>query len=247
MKKLVLDIETIPADVSVPKTREALEYLYNRKIEKKMRDKNVTRDEAILDFGDFDSFVNTTGLDGSFGRVLCIAYAVNSDPVRVICHPDNEAKTLADFWHVAGQCDLFIGHNVMDFDLRFILQRSIVLGVKPSWNRFQELGKKPWDMVKYLSFSRYSNLPIFDTMQEWGNWGSAKVGLEHIALALGIPTPKVGIDGSEVWQFFKDGKVTEICDYCARDVETTRAVYERITMTGGLKQNDLFVDYSDPF
>jgi predicted PolB exonuclease-like 3'-5' exonuclease len=117
----------------------------------------------------------------------------------------------------------------MDFDLRFLLQRSIILGVKPSWNRFQEFGKKPWEMGKYLSFARYSNLPIFDTMQEWSNWGSQKVGLEHVALALGIPTPKEGIDGSEVWNFYKDGKINDICEYCKRDVETTRAVYNRMT------------------
>jgi predicted PolB exonuclease-like 3'-5' exonuclease len=66
-------------------------------------------------------------------------------------------------------------------------------------------------------------------MQEWSNWGSAKVGLEHVALALGIPTPKEGIDGSEVWKFYQAGKVKDICDYCMRDVETTRAVYKRMT------------------
>jgi predicted PolB exonuclease-like 3'-5' exonuclease len=60
--------------------------------------------------------------------------------------------------------------------------------------------------------------------------GIEKLGLEHVALALGNPTPKgEGIDGSEVWNFFKAGKVKEICDYCERDVETTRAVYKRMT------------------
>ena len=160
--------------------------------------------------------------------MLCIAYAVNDDDTRVICNPDNEKKTLEDFWFVARQIDLFVGHNIMEFDLRFLLQRSIILGVKPSWNRFQELGKKPWEMTKYLDFARYKNLPIFDTMHEWANWGSSKSGLEHLALAMGIPTPKEGIDGSEVWNFYRAGKVKEICDYCMRDVETTRAVYKRM-------------------
>lgn len=230
MKKLFFDIETIPADES---SYPALQYLYDRKIEKRMKEKKIDREAAISEYGDFDKFVNDTGFDGSFGRVLCIAYAVNDEATRVICNPDNEKKTLEDFWFVAHQCDQFVGHNIMEFDLRFILQRSMVLGVKPSWNRFQELGKKPWDMLKYLDFARYKNLPIFDTMQEWSNWGNQKLGLEHVALALGIPTPKEGIDGSEVYNFFKAGKVTEICDYCKRDVETTRAVYNRMVFYGG--------------
>lgn len=231
MKKIYFDIETIPADLQNESTRTALEYLYERKIIKKMKEKNYDRDAALQDLGSFEKFVEGTGFDGSFGRVLCIAYAINQDAPRVICHPENEKKTLEDFWFIAKQIDLFVGHNIMDFDLRFLLQRSIILGVQPTWNRFQELGKKPWEMGKYLSFARYSNLPIFDTMYEWSNWGSGKVGLEHLALALGIPTPKEGIDGSEVWNFYQAGKVQEICDYCIRDVETTRAVYERMTFS----------------
>ena len=228
---MYFDIETIPAGES---SHEALQYLYNRKIEKKMKEKGLDRETAITDFGPFEQFVNSTGFDGSFGRVLCISYAVNDDAIRTIYNAtDDEAgekKALEDFWFVAKQIDLFVGHNIMEFDLRFLLQRSMVLGVKPTWNRFTELGKKPWEMGKYLSFARYQNLPIFDTMHEWSNWGNNKVGLEHLALALNIPTPKgEGIDGSEVWNFYKAGKVQEICDYCERDVETTRAVYKRMT------------------
>lgn len=226
MKRLYFDIETIPADTS---SHEPLAYLYERKILKKMKDKNCSREDAMTEIGTLEKYVDNTGFDGAFGRILCIAYAVNDDPVRVICNDGNEKKTLEDFWFVAKQIDLFVGHNIMEFDLRFILQRSIILGVEPTWSRFEEPGKKPWDMPRFLSFARYKSCPIFDTMQEWSNWGSAKVGLEHVALALGIPTPKEGIDGSEVWKFYQAGKVKEICDYCMRDVETTRAVYKRMT------------------
>jgi DNA polymerase elongation subunit (family B) len=72
------------------------------------------------------------------GRVLCISYAVNDEKTRTICNPDNEKKTIEDFWFVAKQIDLFVGHNIMEFDLRFILQRSMVLGVQPTWTRFSE-------------------------------------------------------------------------------------------------------------
>ena len=238
MKRLFFDIETIPADGVL--SHEPLHYLYERKLAKKIKEKSCTRDEAIADLGEFEVWVNTTGFDGSFGRILCLAYAVNDGPVKFLCAAKEgdektgslsaEKKLLEDFWFIAAQCDLFVGHNIMEFDLKFILQRSIILGVKPTWTRFEEPGVKPWDIHKFLSFARYKSCPIFDTMQEWSAWGSPKIGLEHVALALGIPTPKgEGIDGSEVWNFFKDGKIKDICDYCMRDVETTRAVYNRMT------------------
>ncbi len=233
MKKLFFDIETIPA---AEDSKTALQYLYDRK-----KLKNPDLEES------FEDFYLKTSFDGAFGRVACIAYAVNDDAIRVISDKDGEKKALEDFWFVAAQCDQFIGHNIMDFDLRFLLQRSIILGVQPTWTRFQELGKKPWEMGKYLSFARYNNLPIFDTMMEWSNWGGQKSGLEHVALAMGIPTPKDGIDGSEVWKFYQAGKIDEICEYCKRDVDVTRAVYRRMTFANQSSDKDVSYDNSLPF
>ena len=102
----------------------------------------------------------------------------------------------------------------MDFDLRFIYQRSIALGVKPAYE---------------ISFARYRNYPIFDTMKEWVKWSTTGVGLEYLAIALGIPSPKDGIDGSQVAEFYKQGKVNDILEYCKRDVLTARDVYRKIT------------------
>jgi predicted PolB exonuclease-like 3'-5' exonuclease len=50
-----------------------------------------------------------------------------------------------------------------------------------------------------------------------------------LAVALGIPSPKDGIDGSQVAEFFLNGKVNDILEYCKRDVLTTRSVYQRMT------------------
>lgn len=229
MNKLFLDIETIPADTEDERMKTALTVLYDRKIEKRAKRKELSenvvyevearqKSEGLR----FEDFLRGTSFDGSFGRVLCICLAVNDDPVKCYCNPLDERKTIEQFWKVAGQCDLFVGHNVLDFDLRFIWQRSIVLGVRPTW---QDTDKKS---RRYLSFGRYSGRPVFDTMHEWVKWGRDSIGLEHVALSLGLPTPKGDIDGSKVWDYYREGKIKEICEYCTRDVETTRMVYKRM-------------------
>ena len=220
MKKLYFDIETLPAREEATDT---LRYLYDRKMSK--RDPDSDREPMP-----FTEFFEKTGLDGAYGQVLVIAYAIDDEPVEYLCDPDNEVAVLEKFWKIASGVDIFVGHNIRDFDLPFIMQRSIVLGVKPSWSIYQEAGKKPWEMNKYLNFARYNSVPIFDTMWEWSRWVDkwSNKNLEHIALALGIPTPKQGIDGTQVAEFYRQGKVKEICDYCVRDVETTRAVYKRM-------------------
>jgi len=215
MKKLYFDIETLPANEG---SKEILELLFKKKQEKsakKKKKKAGCEEVCDIDADDFDSFFRKTSFDGAFGRVLCIAYAINDGELEVICNPDDEKKTLKEFWEIAKDVDLFIGHNIMDFDLRFLCQRSAILGVKPT---------------RDLSFARYRHDPIFDTMKEWSKWGDPKncSSLEHIALAMGIPSPKDDIDGSQVYDFFMDGKVKDICDYCKKDVATTRLVYKRM-------------------
>jgi len=222
MRLLFLDIETIPAP---DEEKETLKFLYQRKLEKKAKVKDMSQEvEVEGDFiKGFEEFYGNTTFDGSFGRVLCIAYAIDDQPTQVICQPD-EKQTLIDFWAIATNIDCFVGHNVMDFDLRFILQRSVKLGVKPTW-ALNGTG------TKSLNFARYRSFPIYDTMREWSKWGSLNVGLEHLALALGIPSPKDGIDGSEVFHFYQQGKIQEICEYCQRDVETTRAIYRKMNFS----------------
>lgn len=210
MRKLFLDIETLPAEES---KMETLRLLFDKKNPEFEQEK-------------FDEFVAKTNFDGAFGRILCIGYAVDSDAPQNFYNENNEKETLQQFWHLVDALSsaprnmqypdydlLFVGHNVMDFDLRFIYQRSIVLGVRPAYD---------------LNFARYRGYPIYDTMKEWVKWSNSSVGLEYLALALDIPSPKEGIDGSQVAQFFADGKVNDILEYCKRDVETTRAVYRKM-------------------
>lgn len=203
--KMYLDIETLPAHED---QHEALKFLHNKR-----RLKKNGGDNCVDEKTDFEQYLLSTSVDGSFGRILCIGYAINNDPVDII-YSENEKEILEKFWTIAKDMSLFVGHNILDFDLRFIYQRSIVNGVRPSVE---------------LNFARYRNFPIYDTMREWVKWANVMIGLEHVALALGIPTPKDGIDGSQVYSFYQKGKVQDILEYCKRDVEVTRAVYKRMT------------------
>lgn len=225
MNKLYFDIETIPAAES---SINDLKYLYERKKEK--YEENKTEDSKK--FPDFEEFYAKTGVDGSFGRIVCIGYAGNDKPAEAVS--GDERAQLMKFWDLAGSADLLIGHNIRDFDLPFIIQRSIILGVRPTWQRYEETGIPKFKVNKFLDFARYRSCPIFDTMWEWNLWRDKYENktIEHLALAMGIPTPKTGIDGSKVYDFYKKGKLDEIVAYCIRDVDTTRLVYKKMIFEG---------------
>jgi len=204
MKNLYLDIETLPAE---KEKHEILRGIYQRKV------------ESGRQKGTVEEFIESTGLDGAFGRIACISYAINDQPVKTLC--DSEKKMLQEFWQIAGDIDLFIGFNIMDFDLRFIYQRSIILSVRPT---------------KQLSFARYKSAPIYDIMYEWAKWNTnpnTKISLDALAKALGLPTSKGGeVEGKNVAQAYEEGKIKEICKYCKQDVDLTRKIYKRVTFEG---------------
>ncbi len=202
MSKLYLDIETLPAPED---KHEAVKFLHKKALEK---------NKALGQ--DFEQYLLNTSFDGAFGRILCIGYATDDNPAEVLYSENDEKKMLEDFWQIAQDAFLFIGHNIIDFDMRFIYQRSVVNGVTPT---------------KDLSFARYRRSPMFDTDREWMKWAMQKIGLEKLALALGIPSPKDGIDGSQVYSFYKAGKINDILEYCKRDVEVTRKIYKKISFT----------------
>jgi len=191
MIRLILDIETIPADDSKKDLIEALA--------KKNKE---------------DAFKNS-GLDGNFGRIFCIAYIKEppeSNKAKII--KGKEEEILKEFWKIARDVDVFIGHNVMDFDLKFIYKRSIIHNVMPS---------------RQLNFARYRSMPIYDTMREWEKWSmSSATSLDTLANIFNFKTSKDKMCGSEVYGKYLEKQFDEIYEYCKKDVELTRKIYYKM-------------------
>lgn len=163
--------------------------------------------------------IEKTGLDGSFGQVYCIGWAMDDDAPDSV-HGMDEPTVLQQFAQKLGKFNVFdsvvIGHNVAAFDLRFLFQRYVVNGIRPPLVIARAIEAKPWEKEK-----------VYDTMIQWGGTGN-RTSLDKLCRALSIPSPKGELDGSKVWQWVQDGKGDEVADYCRRDVEATRAVHRRM-------------------
>lgn len=198
----------------------------------KLKDEQTTLDHNARQQG--ETAWRKTSFDGALGHLCVIGFAINESPPVTLWTPDyrdraQEADILRKFFEVVDKLcttgsvqriPTFIGHNVLGFDLRFIYQRAVVLGVKPS--RYIPFDAKPWDDC------------IFDTMSRWT--GSRDlVGLDKLCRVLGVESKgtEIGedIDGSMVWDFVRDGRIEEVAAYCAGDVHRARELWRRMTFT----------------
>jgi predicted PolB exonuclease-like 3'-5' exonuclease len=193
MKICFMDIETVPTDRSLE--------------ENGLLGSQMQLDEADL--------IKKLSLSAATAKIICLCYAIEppvNAEVQVL--EGEETEIIKGFWKIAVDCNLFVGHNILDFDLRFIYQRSIIHQIKPS---------------RDLPFARFRNAPIFDTMQEWSKWGREHASLDLLSKALSIPSPKENLDGSKVYPYYRAGRIADIVNYCKCDVDSVRQVYRRLT------------------
>ena len=203
MTKLYFDIETIPVDSEkMPLMRR----LYEDKLAKDKRTGEM--------YQDFDDYYKRTALSGAFGQLFCIGVMKEKDGFETVNRVINgpEKAMLEAFWELASDVQLFIGHGIRFFDLKFLVQRSIIHGIP----------------YRKISLYKFADNPIYDTMDQWMSY-EGTISLHELAIALGLPSPKdAGIDGSQVYDFYLAGKHQEIFDYCQRDVVTVKTIYERL-------------------
>lgn len=217
MKHVYLDIETIP--------NQSPEY--RAKVREGIKPPgNIKKPESIAEWlkenaeTATDEAVAKTSFDPAYGHICCIGFATDDGAAKYY-----DAHIVADERHViegffASLPPMglvrFVGHNVSGFDLRFILCRAIVLGVRIPSIIPRDI--KPWSET------------IFDTMTAWAG-ARGTISQDNLAGALGI-LGKNGFDGSMVAEAWANGEYAKIAAYCLTDVETVRAIHRRFEAVG---------------
>lgn len=226
MNFLYLDIETIPAQDD--ETRALVAQSVKPPAAMKKADTIAAweandKPQAVADA------IAKTSLDGTYGHICCIGFAVNdaAPDCRYLFgkySAESEASALREFFAKADEFGAnnpypvcVVGHNVIGFDIRFIWQRAIILGVPvPRW--FPR-DPKPWGNE------------AFDTMLAFaGQRGT--IGMDRLCRVLGIEG-KTDIDGSMVASLWEAGRSDNIARYCMDDVERTRAIHRRMLVSFG--------------
>jgi 3'-5' exonuclease len=222
MTYLYIDIETIPAQSDEARARIAATVKPPATMKKaetiaawEANDRPAAVAEAIA----------KTSFNAAFGQICCIGLALNDGDVTSISWPigaNDEADMIRGFFHVSGEAignrfPTIVGHYIAGFDLRFIWQRCMVLGIRvPAW---LPRDPKPWDPV------------VFDTMTAWAG-ARDTISMDNLCAALGLPG-KGDIDGSMVAAMWERGEYDSIGAYCRADVERTREIHRKMQFAFG--------------
>jgi hypothetical protein len=169
------------------------------------------------------SLLEGAALSALTGQVLAIGYK-SKQRLRMDVQSKliDERKIITEFWKVystyshAG--NRMIGFNIEDFDIPFLVQRSILIDV----------------MVPVTLFKQYRYLDgtFIDLRKIWcaGQWRGVG-SLDAICRAAGIGAKPEGIDGGQFYELLaKPETRQQAIDYLENDLNMTFALAERMTL-----------------
>ena len=166
-------------------------------------------------------YESKAALYAPFAKIACITIGkIKSEKIYLKTYSGDEKTLLKDFnndtmkFKMVNPKISFCGLNNIGFDEPFILKRMVINGIKP--NELIDCGEsKPW-LQKSIDLGK-----IFQGTSFYPD------SLIAIATALGLPSPKDAIDGSQVTEAFYNGRIADIITYCEKDVTTTINIFRK--------------------
>ena len=128
-----------------------------------------------------------------------------------------------------------VSWNGGGFDLPVLHYRSLVHGVSAPkyWDTGHFDRDAKWD--NYLGRYQFRHTDLMDVLALYN--GRSFAPLHEMAVLLGFPG-KLGMDGSKVFEAWRQGQLAEIRAYCETDVLNTYLVYLRFQLIRGLLTRD---------
>lgn len=123
-----------------------------------------------------------------------------------------------------------VSWNGGGFDLPVLHYRGLKNNIQAPryWDTGDNDREFKWN--NYLSRFHWRHLDLMDVLS--GYQPRARASLDTIATMLGYPG-KLGMDGSKVWDAYRNGDLKAIRDYCEHDVLNTYLVYLRFKFMRG--------------
>lgn len=197
----------------------------------KARYQNELNKKTGLEYTLEEYYYEKAPLYAPFGRVVTIVVGrIKDNKIYLKAYASYDEKELLEEFNKdlelvynSNPKTRFVSFNGVGFDTPYLEKRSIINGVKPA-NLLMESHLEPWKVTQ------------LDLSKIWKGNAFYPDSLVAVATALGLPSPKDALDGSEVSEAFYQKRLGEIVRYCLKDVETTARIYRKLAFLPDLEE-----------
>lgn len=173
------------------------------------------RDKVTNAFPSEEDVVKTynerAALYPEWGKIVCISMGtIKQEDLVLTSLVGEEKEILHRFVEIVKGSGMSLCFHNSAFDMPYIRKRFFANGLTDYLSETQgnDVGVKPWILVE----------TIIDTMALWKGSAFLQTSLDELAMVFNLPSSKDELHGNEVSDYFYNGRITEIKDYCERDV-----------------------------
>ncbi|MCL6098681.1 MAG: ribonuclease H-like domain-containing protein [Bacteroidetes bacterium] len=218
---LVFDIETVGVELDslADSQKEFLLRHAEQEKDQQRKDELVEEQKRYLSLYPFTAKIVAIGLLNTEKEKSMVLYEGGTNDEWIAeekitkYKPLTEHEMLRYFWKYVDEAEKVISFNGRNFDIPFIMMRSVINKIKPSKN---------------LMRNRFDTNLHLDLLELFTFYGiTKKFNLDFYCYAFGIDSPKSkGITGMEVKELYKAGRIKDIAIYCGEDVKATYELYK---------------------
>lgn len=169
-------------------------------------------------------------------RIVAISCALRNDAGfrvgSIGAADDAEAALIQSFFGTIDRhTPQLVSWNGTSFDLPVLHYRGLLAGVSAA--RYWELGAADQEFRYNNYIGRYHtrHIDLMDVLAMYQSRTSAP--LDVFSKLAGYPG-KLGMDGSRVWEAYRDGRIEQIRSYCETDVVNTYLLFNRFQKMRGV-------------
>lgn len=171
--------------------------------------------------------------------VGCVFRDDNGFRVRTLGQADDPESVLISgfFKTIERYTPRLVSWNGSGFDLPVLHYRCLIHGVQAA--RYWDLGDDDRDFKfnNYIGRYHLRHIDLMDLLAKYNPRANAP--LDDLAKLCGFPG-KMGMDGSQVWAAWSQGRREEVRAYCETDVVNTWLVYCRFRFMRGELDRDAY-------
>ena len=224
VKKVYIDLETLPPEIDLDKFKEELE-----------APGNIKKPESRLKWVEenWEEKYRKLATNTDQANICSIGAAVEEGDINVFLDKNRDEKSiLLDFYNflieelqadieedldieVCQSLIIWIGFNNKKFDMDLLWKRAMKHGL--------------YDLCKLIPRERYTK-NIFDLMEIWSPFEYNKmIKQDNLCDFFGIEGKPEGIDGSMIYDVWHAGEFDRIIEYNADDVDKVRKLYKIVS------------------
>lgn len=160
-----------------------------------------------------EAYIKESSVLSTFGKIVCISFGFtdNNGEIRIKSFYGDDERDIVDSFNetlkkIEQKNFNLSGFRILHFDIIWLLRKLAKYNITPA-NIIYMYNKKPWEAR------------IVDISDDWKLKSNTFTSFDEMCYELEIDSPKLIMNGSMIHEYYHNGNIEDIKNYCESDIK----------------------------